>query len=89
MRKLSQQNCNAHTLHAQQNCNEPTLHAQQNCNEPTLHAQQNCNAHHITCPAKLPAPILHTRANCTGWITGKKTKFHVRNSQKKPIIITK
>ena len=31
MRKLSQQNCNAHTLHAQQNCNEPTLHAQQNC----------------------------------------------------------
>ena len=40
--------------------------SQQNCNAHTLHAQQNCNAHHITCPAKLPAPILHTRANCTG-----------------------
>ena len=47
MRKLSQQNCNAHTLHAQQNCNAHTLHAQQNCNEPTLHAQQNCP--HLYC----------------------------------------
>ena len=48
MRKLSQQNCNAHTLHAQQNCNAHHItYPGKIAMHTTLHAQQNCP--HLYC----------------------------------------